>query len=113
VMVEISGKAEATRGGPVDFTFTPAAARKLQGYMAEKGSNVALRIQIRRSITGTEWAMTLEPRTGEAVTVGGVPVLVDPKTASQLEGLVIDWVQTPKGPGFGVYNRNLQDYPAK
>jgi hypothetical protein len=25
-----------------------------------------------------------------------------------LDGLVIDWVQTPQGPGFGIYAMNLQ-----
>jgi len=93
----------------VNLSFTPSAVNKILGFMAEKGGDLALRIHIRRTLSGTEWNMALENRTKEARLIDGIPVLVDPKTADKLEAVVIDWVQTPKGPGFGVYNRNLHD----
>jgi Fe-S cluster assembly iron-binding protein IscA len=93
----------------MQFSFTPMAVRKIQAIMAEKGGALALRIQIRRSAGADKWAMTLEPRTAEALLVDGVPVVVDSNTRSILEGLMIDWVQTPAGPGFGVFDQNLQD----
>jgi Fe-S cluster assembly iron-binding protein IscA len=79
------------------------------GFIAEKGSNLALRIKIRRSLAGYEWTMRLERLSSEAVTVNGVPVLADLASWTCLDGMVIDWVQTPEGPGFGVYDRSLQD----
>lgn len=91
------------------FSFTPQAARKLQAIMADKGGDLALRIDISRGLGGLEWRLTLESRGAEAVVVDGVPVHVGGSTLKQLEGLIIDWVVTPDGPGLGVYDRNLLD----
>jgi Fe-S cluster assembly iron-binding protein IscA len=89
------------------FSFTPAAAQKLLAIMAGKSGSLALRIDIHRGLGGTEWRMTLEPRTADALMVDGVPVHASPATLKQLEGLIIDWVMTPDGPGLGVYDKSL------
>jgi Fe-S cluster assembly iron-binding protein IscA len=88
----------------MQLTFTPAAARKLRGIIAARGDSVALHIQIRRGA----WAMTLEPAGSEVLMVSGVPTVADLQSQTYLDGVVIDWVQTPQGPGFGIYDMNLQ-----
>lgn len=92
----------------MEFSFTPAAARKVLSILAERGG-MALRIHIRKSGAAEKWAMTLEPASAATSVVDGVPVVVDGPTEKFLDGMVIDWVQTPEGPGFGVYERNLRD----
>lgn len=93
----------------MQFSFTPAAARKVLAILAERGGGLSLRIQIRKSVTGEKWGMTLEPGTAAMSVVDGVPVVVDGATEKYLDGMVIDWVQTPEGDGFGVYERNLRE----
>jgi len=93
----------------MEFSFTPQAAKKLQAILAEKGGNLAIRIEISRGALGMEWRMTLEPAGPDVRRANGVPVLVSPNTLKQMDGLVIDWVMTPEGPGLGVYDKNLLD----
>lgn len=95
------------------FNFSASAAQKLQQIMAGKGGALALHIVIRRSAGGEKWAMTLEPRSHKAVEVDGIPVVLDHATAAALEGIIIDWVQTPEGAGFGVYDRSLRQMSIK
>ncbi len=91
----------------MQLTFTPKAAQKVLSIIADKGGGLALRIRVGRSIGGPEWKMTLEVASSEAMLVNGVPVLADKGAQSHLDGMVVDWVMTPQGPGFGVYDRNL------
>lgn len=91
------------------FSFTPAAAKHVKGIMAEKGHAAALRIQVRRVAGSDRWAVTLEPHATDVLMVSGIPVVADEKTQELLDGLVIDWVHTPQGAGFGVYAANLPD----
>jgi Fe-S cluster assembly iron-binding protein IscA len=93
----------------LNLTITQAAARKILGIMAEKGGNLALRIKVGRGLTGESWNMTFEPRTAAAELVDGVLVAADSATVARLEEMVIDWVNTAQGAGFGVYDRNLRD----
>lgn len=93
------------------LTFTSRAARQLEQIIADKGGGLALRIQINRSLGAMAWSMTLQPRTEAAHLVGTVPVLADHNTLSKLDAVTIDWIQTPEGPGFGVFDRNLQTSP--
>lgn len=94
----------------VSFTFTPQAVRKIQSLIAARGGQLALRIDIRKKPSGPEWLMSLEPisaKAAESLVVDSIPVHLSAGTLEQLDGLVIDWVMTPEGPGFGVYDRNL------
>lgn len=93
----------------MQFSFTPQASKQLLAIMAEKGGNLALRIEISSGLGGLEWKMTLEPKSSAAVLVDGVPVHAGPGTTRQMEGLIIDWVMTPDGPGLGVYDKSLID----
>ncbi|MDF2629300.1 MAG: hypothetical protein K0R39_3131 [Symbiobacteriaceae bacterium] len=93
----------------MQFSFTPTASKKVLSMMAEKGSSLALRIQIRKTVSGESWTMTFEAGRSATGTVDGVPVMVDAGTEKYLDGMVIDWVQTPQGAGFGVYERNLRE----
>lgn len=81
--------------------------------IAEKGGGLALRMKVRRGIKGIEWKLTLEPASAEVIMVDGVPILADQQSLHHLEDLIIDWVQTPAGPGFGVMDRNFQQRDLK
>ncbi|HEY8345771.1 MAG TPA: hypothetical protein VIL07_00670 [Symbiobacteriaceae bacterium] len=89
--------------------FTPAAAREILQIMRERGNHLALRIQIRQGPGGLHWDMRLEPLSPQAVWADGVPVLADAQTWRYLDGMVIDWTQTPEGPGIGVFSSSLHD----
>ena len=91
------------------FTFTPQAAQKLNAIMQERGGHLAVKIEIDSSGSGEVWRMTLVRRSAATAVVSGVPVQVDAGTAQLLDGLIIDWVMTPDGPGLGVYDQNLLD----
>jgi Fe-S cluster assembly iron-binding protein IscA len=88
----------------LQLTFSPQAVRKILSIINDKGDGLAVRIRIRRN----EWKLTLERATTEAFLIDGVPILADEQTLEQLDGLMIDWLQTPAGPGFGVMDRKLQ-----
>lgn len=94
----------------MSFTITPKAVQKIQSLIAARGGGLALRIDIRQKPSGPEWLMSLEPisaQAAESLVVNSIPVHLSAGTLQQLDGLVIDWVMTPEGPGFGVYDRNL------
>lgn len=92
----------------MDLTLTPKAAEKIRSIIAEMGSNLALRIQVRRALMGgVEWQMCLEQPGPDSVPVSGIPVVADKSSRTHLEGMVIDWVMTPAGPGFGIFDRSL------
>jgi Fe-S cluster assembly iron-binding protein IscA len=88
----------------LQLTFSPQAVRKILSIINDKGGGLAVRIRIRRS----EWKVTLERATTEALLIDGISVLADEQTMEQLDGLMIDWLQTPDGPGFGVMDRKVQ-----
>lgn len=91
------------------FTITASAARKILGLMAQKEEALALRIRIQKAESSLRWDMTFEPRIRATDFVNGVPIVVDNDTVKYLAGTVIDWVITPDGEGFGVYEQNQQD----
>ncbi len=91
------------------FTFTPQAAQKLNQIMQERGGNLALSIVADPAVTGGEWRLTLVPRGLSTMVVNGVPVEADAHALRMLDGVIIDWVMTPDGPGLGIYDRNLVD----
>lgn len=91
----------------MELQFTPRAAREVLEIMAQRGGNMALRIQVRQGPANARWQMRLEPLSAEAVWCSGVPVLADAATWRVLDGLVLDWTQTPEGPGFGVFSSGM------
>jgi len=92
----------------MQLIITPRAAEQVRSVIGQKGGNLALRVQIRTMLGNISWDMSLVAVSANTVTIGGVPIEADKKTHEQLEGLVIDWVQTPEGPGFGVYDQTLR-----
>lgn len=91
----------------MQLTLTPRAAQRVQSIMAEKGGDLALRIEVRPNLSGVEWKMSLQPNTAQAILVNGIHVVADKASQTHLDGMVIDWVNTPQGPGFGVFNKSL------
>jgi Fe-S cluster assembly iron-binding protein IscA len=92
----------------VQLIITPRASEQIKSVISQKGGNLALQIQVRRTPNSVKWDMSLVPLSPDSITISGVPVEADKTTREHLEGLVIDWVQTPEGPGFGVYDQTLR-----
>lgn len=91
------------------FTFTPQAAQKLNQIIQERGGNLALSIVADPEAAGGMWRLTFVPRRPTHMVVDGVPVEADRHALRLLDGVIIDWVMTPDGPGLGIYDRNLVD----
>lgn len=91
----------------MDLKITPAAGKQLTKIIIEKGGNLAIRVKVKQGLGGPTWAWSLEPWVPEAFLVDGVPLLMDEPAKKFMDGLVIDWMQTPSGPGLGVYAKNL------
>lgn len=91
----------------MDLKITPAAGKHLTKIIIEKGGNLAIRVKVKQGLAGSTWSWSLEAWTPEAELVDGVPLLMDESARKYMEGLVIDWMQTPSGPGLGVYAKSL------
>jgi Fe-S cluster assembly iron-binding protein IscA len=91
----------------MDVKITPAAGKKLTQIIIEKGGSLAIRVQVKNSLVGPTWNWSLEPWAPEAELVDGVPLLMDETAKKYMSGMVIDWMQTPNGPGLGVYAQSL------
>lgn len=94
----------------MQLTLTPRATTKILDIIAEKGGHLALRIKVRKLLGSFNWEMSLQPHGADLVYVNSVPLDLDATSRQHLDGLVIDWVQTPEGPGFGIYGRDLNTY---
>ena len=98
--------------GDVALTITPTAAERLQQAIEQQGGpgrDLHLSIDARFQAN-----LFLGPSGGEdlAVESGGVTLRMDRVSASRANGLTIDVVDTPQGPGFKVHNPNApQVYP--
>ncbi len=92
----------------MQLIITPRAAEQVQNVIRQKGGSLALKIEVRRTLGSLSWDMSLVPLSPQTTAISGVPIEADKTTREHLEGLVIDWVQTPEGPGFGVYDQTLR-----
>jgi iron-sulfur cluster assembly protein len=94
----------------VNITLTDKAANRLKEIIATKGENLALRVMVRPGgCSGYEYGMALErnPRSDDNVTeMGGLKVVVDPRSTEFLDGASIDFVDSLMGGGFAINNPN-------
>ena len=98
------------------LTITDAASRKLNEVIrqqAEHGGQVyGLRINAAPGgCSGVQYGMSLAEQVEQGDwegEFGGVKVLVDPDSAPLLEGVAVDFVETPEGAGFTISNPNAQ-----
>lgn len=92
------------------ITMTESARQALQGFIAEEGGDVGLRVYITPGgCSGFSYGMVLEDQIDEADEVfeqDGVRVVVDRFTASMMDGAEIDYVESLMGAGFSVNNPN-------
>lgn len=96
------------------LTLSEAAAQKLNEVIrqqADSGGQVyGLRISASPGCcSGAQYGMSLakEMEAGDwQGEFGGVKVLVDPSSAPLLQGVAIDYVESPEGSGFTINNPN-------
>lgn len=91
----------------MDLKITPAAGKHLTQMIIAKGGSLAVRITVKQSPAGPTWGWALAPWTPEAFLVEGVPLLMDETAKKYMSGLVLDWLETPNGPGLSVYAKSL------
>jgi iron-sulfur cluster assembly accessory protein len=95
------------------ITLTDTAATKVKSLMeAEGGESLALRVAVRPGgCSGFSYEMffdtdvTDDDRTAD---YDGVKVVVDPSSASLLEGATLDYSDGLQGAGFAIDNPNAQ-----
>ncbi|MCS7255638.1 iron-sulfur cluster insertion protein ErpA [Thermomicrobium sp. 4228-Ro] len=93
------------------ITMTPEAVRRLKEFMDEQGMPDAyLRVFVAPGgCSGLQYGMALEESAEEddfTFEIDGVRVIVDPFSATYLEGAEIDYVNSLMGGGFTVHNPN-------
>jgi iron-sulfur cluster assembly accessory protein len=97
------------------LTLTDAATRKLGEIIAEQSQHqsepiIGLRVFVQRGgCSGYSYGMTLASQVDEGDWVGefgSVKVLVDAQSASVLNGVNIDYVESLQGSGFALNNPN-------
>lgn len=104
---------EGVRAGNENLVrLTPDAGAKVLALIAREQQGDYLRIAITGGgCNGLSYKMrfTAEPRRGDIlVATGGVPVLVDPKTALYLKGTVLDYSHQMVAGGFKFGNPNAK-----
>lgn len=95
------------------ITVTEVAAQKIQEIMKQQGEeNASLRVIVTgMSCSGPQYMMTLENERQEGDTLvesSGLKILLDPDTASILEGAKIDYLEGLERSGFAIVNPNMQ-----
>ena len=93
---------------------TESAGRKLSEVLAQQAEHgkswYGLRLRVEAGCcSGPRYGLSLTEREAEGDWVGefgGLRVLVDRDSAPQLQGLCIDFIETPEGSGFTVENPN-------
>ena len=101
------------------LTITEAASLKLNEVIrqqSEHGGDVyGLRISAAPGCcSGAQYGMSLAKQAEQGdweAEFGGVKVLVDTESAPFLEGVSIDYVETPEGSGFTIKNPNAVGQP--
>jgi iron-sulfur cluster assembly accessory protein len=97
------------------LTLTDAATRKLGEIISEQSQHqsepiIGLRVFVQRGgCSGYSYGMTLASQVDEGDWVGefgSVKVLVDPQSATVLNGVNIDYVESLQGSGFALNNPN-------
>ncbi len=103
----------ASSGRDISITFTDTARERVKGFMESRAKeNSALRLGIQgRSGAGFRYAMNIvdpEDRDEDDIEIdaGGFTLLVDSRSAGDLNGVTIDFVERAEGSGFQIDNPN-------
>jgi iron-sulfur cluster assembly accessory protein len=91
------------------LTLSEPASRKLQEILAQQEKPIyGLRVHAMAGCcSGPSYGMSLATESAPGDwegTIGGVRLVVDPESATLLEGASIDYVETPQGSGFTIQN---------
>ena len=95
------------------ITVTDAAAQKIRDIMKEQDEmESSLRVVVTgQSCSGPQYMMTLDNEVqhdDQRVEHDGLSILLDPDTASILEGSEIDYLEGLERSGFTIVNPNMQ-----
>ena len=101
------------------LTLTEAASRKLADVLTQQSEHGKSYLGLRLSAmsgccSGPQYGLSLAEQTqdGDWVgEIGGIKVLVDPESAPMLNGVRIDYVETPQGAGFTIENPDATGAP--
>jgi iron-sulfur cluster assembly protein len=101
------------------LTITDAASRKLSEVMSQQaghgGEVYGLRITAAPGCcSGAQYGLSLAKGLEEGDwegTFGGVRVLVDSESAPFLQGVAVDYVETPDGAGFTIQDPKAAERP--
>jgi iron-sulfur cluster assembly accessory protein len=101
------------------LTITDAASRKLTEVIRQQSEHGGAVYGLRLSAapgccSGAQYGMSLAKQAEQGDwegEFGGVKVLVDTESAPFLEGVAIDYVETPEGSGFTIKNPNAAEKP--
>lgn len=108
--ITLQGVVPPPSAGGVQITLTPRAAAKAKALMArDSRADVALRVGVEGGgCSGLQYTLTLDARHDDDVLLeqDGVPVVVDPKSATYLDGMTLDYVDALHGAGFKFLNPN-------
>jgi len=93
------------------ISLTDKAVQAVSRFISSANKPVAgLRIQVEGGgCSGFKYSMRLEENSGESdalVECGGVTVLIDPSSATMLDGVTVDFVESMEGSGFKFENPN-------
>jgi iron-sulfur cluster assembly protein len=96
------------------LTLSQAASRKIEEVIAQQREHGANVVGLRLSAypggcSGHQYGMSLADRTEDGDWVGefgGVKVVVDRQSLALLEGVSIDYVETPQAQGFTISSPN-------
>lgn len=93
-------------------TITDAAAARIKELMPEDGSDHALRMRVvGGGCSGLQYQMGLESEakeTDKVLTVNGIKVFIDTKSALYLAGVEVDYLNGLMESGFKITNPNAQ-----
>ncbi len=94
-------------------SLTPAAAERVETFLANRGKGVGLRLGVRTSgCSGMAYVLEFADEVAEEDQVfesNGVKVIIDPKSLSYLDGTEVDFGKEGLNEGFKFNNPNVKD----
>lgn len=98
--------------GTFALNLTDRAVEKVKDFATTMpdAAGKALRVFVQAGgCSGLQYGFTFDDASGtdHVLAIGGLDVLVDPTSATKLNGATIDWIEDHRGAGFTVDNPNV------
>ena len=94
------------------ISMTPAAAQHIARFIEKRGSGFGIRVGVRTSgCSGMAYVLEFgdqQESDDEVFEMGGVNVVVDPKSLAYLDGTELDFVKEGLNEGFKFNNPNVR-----